>query len=365
MSRFQMMAAKLRLKSCLKRKSSFSKLNEVIVSVPTLLLVVTAMSELPWISNGHSLLMEPVPYGWSCRGCSTCPAPLRWVNGSSAWNSQATWERGESVGIRWERNNHNGGFARLSLVPLTRMYNATAHSRLAFLYTCWGHGRYLCAPGHACGSDTRRQAHRRRIRVPDVVPDGEYVLALMWFGGLHWSRTRGRFGDHVTCARVQVKGGVPLGRDSYVPRFQPGPGGLSGQQDRCLASADAPGICPHGCPHVPAEYMIPAAFANGSTPYSLRPTDFEPSLLPLNNFNLSSSSTNSSSLSSITDNDPGVCHRGICCATSCRVCFQPGCRYRPGGGKRCCPRHIRRAGRKCHNVGAPCFVVQGRGIRFT
>lgn len=345
-----------------RRRKKKTQLMSVLASVVTVLGM-----NLVALSAGHSFLMEPRPYGPGCEGCDECPLVVRWrsKDNTSEWWHTTTWARNQSVQVRWQKNNHNGGFVRLSLVPLEYMYDASALSRFAFYYTCWERGEYPCEGTRLCGSDMGQRAFHKVVTVPSVVPDGEYVLAFLWFGGLHWRRLRGRFADYTSCARVTIRGGAPLAT-SQRPIFEPGPDNISDHNEVCLTSSIKPGQCTDGCPDTLAFYSKPFPFRDGSTVPLLVP----PNITSLNDnhhgptgilTNLGNDATpgDTHNGGKSPDNDPGRCRNGVCCATSCGICIQPGCRYRKGGYLNCCPMHIRRAGRQCRHKGAPCLVVGG------
>lgn len=310
-----------------------------LLLLSTLVLIFTS-------AHAHSLLMNPHPYGNGCKGCAACPPYIRWTASrmDSSWRNATNWRRGETVNIQWEKNNHNGGFVRLSLVPLSQMFNRSAHSYLAFYFTCWEHGAYICKSS-ICGSDLEGRAFSRSIIVPPVIPDGDYVLGFLWFGGLHWRRDIGRFSDYTSCARVRVEGGMPI-TEKYVPYFYPGQGGESKRYGRCLTSASAPGECTHGCTHATAEYSIPKQFSSGMEIHSLTPADFAGRRA---NFS-SPQYTKPKEYGS----DHGICTGDVCCSSSCNACIQKSCKYRTGGPTLCCPKQIRSNRRECGTVGAPC-----------
>lgn len=97
-----------------------------------------------------------------------------------------TWARGDTVPLRWFRNNHEGGFVRWSLVPAARSGDQAAHDAAAFAYGCYTVNRYKCTPEEEvrhCGGDNTGSGARYEARVPTNVPDGEYVLGWTWYGG--------------------------------------------------------------------------------------------------------------------------------------------------------------------------------------
>lgn len=207
--------------------------------------------------KGHSYLIRPAPISWWCKGCLSC----RNVEESklSLLNIDKTWKRGEIVEIKWVKNNHNGGFVRLSIVPLERIYDSVAHRKFAFYYGCWEQGLFLCGKHPKCGSDTRGMAFQRNVSVPNVIPDGVYVFAFMWFGGIHYERKHGRFAHFTSCSIIKVKGGLPL-QKKYKKLFQPGNVGKFESNGLCLTSTAIEGQCLKGCTQVSSFYSIPGLF---------------------------------------------------------------------------------------------------------
>lgn len=51
----------------------------------------------------------------------------------------AVYQRGETVRVKYTRNNHRaGGFNRVSIVPIDKRLDRSAHRKGAFFYSCWG-----------------------------------------------------------------------------------------------------------------------------------------------------------------------------------------------------------------------------------
>lgn len=69
---------------------------------------------------------------------------------------------------------HVGGFLRLSLVPLHHRFNAWAHKRNAFRWSCWDHGMVNCPQrnSHECGTDRNGKRYQQWVEIPKVFPDG-------------------------------------------------------------------------------------------------------------------------------------------------------------------------------------------------
>lgn len=181
-------------------------------------------------ATGHFNLRRPAPYNrmecspFTLPRCKPpCPAVMRFGGYLHAQNSPespaATWRRGETVAIEWHRNNRDGGFYRRSLVPVAHMHDPYWHAVDAFEWGCWSQGVFVCR-GARCGTDKRKFAHRNHMLVPPVFPNGDYVFAMVWFGGLHYQHQKALFPDYYTCSFVRIHGGSLW--ETFLPRFVPG-----------------------------------------------------------------------------------------------------------------------------------------------
>lgn len=323
-------------------------------------LLLLALALLAPAARGHSFLTRPPAFNdkFRTRFCSgaectaACPTEFNAGMANSAESPAATWRRGSNVTVAWARNNHRGGVVSLALVPLGRMDSRETHAQLAFLYGCWSSGAHPCT-GAACGTDRDRVAFARSVRVPTVFPDGRYVLGLAWYGGLR--PPGGGFQDFYSCAHVRVEGG-PLG-GSLVAPFEPGadpPKDEDIRDGKCLATADAPGVCGHaGCESAPARYLVPRtvrlATQDPITPAVVRPMlaephpGFEHGTVP--------------EAARDRSGAPGVCSGRVCCAASCGACGGRGCNQRSGGAEACCARRVVQSGRVCGDtVPPPCVM---------
>lgn len=171
---------------------------------------------------GHYNLKHPAPYNdFQCSPASKndpicgpgCPTILS-SGIQKAHNTPATpsavWRRGQNVTIEWHRNNHEGGFYRRSLVPVDNMFDISWHARTAFGWGCWSQGTFLCGglpASGSCGTDLRGLAYSNNMTVPAVFPDGDYVFAMVWYGGIDLPKRVTFFPDYYTCAFVRIEGG--------------------------------------------------------------------------------------------------------------------------------------------------------------
>eukprot|EP00170_Pyropia_yezoensis_P010089 contig_45929_g10127 len=186
------------------------------------------------------------------------------------------YRRGQRATWRWRRNNHEGGFLRWSLVPLHLAANAAAHTRYAFETMCWATGKYTCATPEEsrvhCVGDRQNSAYKADITVPPVVPDGTYILSMVWYGGVALGTHESTFGDYFSCSRVAISGGDPLA-PSWAPVFDP-PAHTAGANRSCDASTHTIGQCrvepcrtADGGPlFTGGPAMVPSVFAAGVAP---------------------------------------------------------------------------------------------------
>ena len=137
-------------------------------------------------TQAHFNLRTPVPYNKidcnlpRCKGA--CP-PIWRTGRARARNSPQrpaeVWRRGTTRRIIWHRNNHEGGFVRMSLVPVQHMNNHRWHTRTAFFWSCFAANKFRCGRHKSCGTDRNGFAFQNWVRVPEVYPDGDYVVSYL------------------------------------------------------------------------------------------------------------------------------------------------------------------------------------------
>lgn len=335
------------------------------------------------LTAAHSFLLEPAAYNNTydngqnsdiCTPFKCPPCPLYKPNNPKTGNHPdepaAIWQRGQTVTIRWARNNHHGGFIRLALVPVEKMDDHNFHDRLAFYYGCWEQNKYKCdeAP---CGKDKRDFAFRQNIVVPAVIPDGSYVLAWAWFGGIDFTKTNSKFPDYYSCSFVHIRGGVSL-VGSFQPYFDAGSD--SEVAGKCRTGNTALGICTRKeqCDNGSVSYDIPRVFHDNSAPapitidlyfppYHMNPPSIStplpsPSATPAVSMSVQTFSPvpTVSPTMEASSQEPSICAGPYCCPASCGKCGGRGCSNRPGGREKCCSNTIKRSNRFCKFVGPPC-----------
>ena len=208
------------------------------------------------------------------------------------------YQRGQSITIKVTRNNHApGGFERYTLVPLKfNWMSKGVHSKLAIHYACWGENPREASPEELVkekfgfslvGSDGQNHKFPKayyvtRITIPDVVPDGKYILGFTWYGGCSGpirsnkpqeAGDRSVFVDFWSCSFIEVKGGKPLGKE-YKPVFV-GSRFASPRGSACKSAHNSLGQCTgdEPCSERTCTYMKPKSFL-GDGPKSLTPADF-------------------------------------------------------------------------------------------
>lgn len=244
----------------------------ILSSFPIVSLLSLALFISP--SESHSWITRPLTYNrrflGTCDGyqCSlACPNKLESGNNNSVSDPEAIYSRGETVAIKWLKNNHRGGFIRLALVPVNSMFSHAAHDKLAFFYTYWDSWIVDCGGGFEnCGSDEDNEAFETTVQIPTCLRDGNYVMGYVWYGGLHYSRETGSFADYFHCAHVRVEGG-PLS-DVCTANYRNGQTGDSVRGTECQTAVDMPRMCPRDgdCLNQKSFFGIPKPFQNGGAP---------------------------------------------------------------------------------------------------
>lgn len=196
--------------------NSPSKAREPVSSAMSTVLPCVFIFVILSCAQAHSNLADPLPTrGLVCRVGNSqprdCPGPCPPLDsfgsptGVNEKNPAATWVRGQSKFVAWQRNNHEGdkehgttGFTRLALVPVDKMFSSDAHMQYAFHYACWGAGEHDCPSRdeRVCGNDQTGRRYGTTITVPTNYADGVYVLGYSWFGGGDW-RASSFFGEYV------------------------------------------------------------------------------------------------------------------------------------------------------------------------
>lgn len=317
-----------------------------------------------------------------CKGAQCREAcPPRWARGmnNSVEEPAAVWRRGETVRITYARNNHHGGMIRIALVPVNKMWGRGWHEKMTLMHGCWESGRYNCdSKKEDCGTDKNGDAFSRKVVIPSVFPNGNYVLGFVWYGGLFYNSRRGFFADFYSCSHVKISGGIPLG-GSFQPYFEAGVGPKI-KRGKCRTSADAIGQCEKtGCPKKKSFRSIASVFKGRNQPDPITPeivargfktsgsadTDNRgnpsyaggmPKPAPTNEEYEEDSAYGVEGDDGTRTVDKGICSGRVCCASICKQCGGTGCQNRKGAAPNCCIGSILQGKRRCsRKVGAPCI----------
>jgi len=160
---------------------------------------------------GHSYVTEPITRSnqkqsnAGCRGPSCmgpCDAPLS----SKKVTIQAS--RGQSITVKWPRNNHAGGFIRFAWAPTSQSDSHAAFDNNVQQINCHEVGG--CRPddlsnpngGDSGAGDGSFQPCQSTISVPSHLTDGEWTLQWAWFGGAF------SLGDYFSCVDYRISGGA-------------------------------------------------------------------------------------------------------------------------------------------------------------
>lgn len=180
------------------------------------------------------------------------------------------------------------------------------HERNAFHYSCWGANPQQAGPdelqtdhfGYSyVGNDGEEHPYGQgyyvaNVSIPKVIPDGDYVLGWVWFGGIGsvpvlgnypqppQPSPMGYYADQWSCAYVRIEGGLAL-ESTYYPAFK---NDISQYNpEGCLAANDSPGICTVEPCYTPGIFQKPRNFKAGSYPSPLTPNFYasvSPSPIP-------------------------------------------------------------------------------------
>ncbi|TMW61430.1 hypothetical protein Poli38472_012621 [Pythium oligandrum] len=119
------------------------------------------------------------------------------------------YKAGQEIDVEWSRNNHLGGFIRYSMVPKGQD-NKDNFNKNTFFYTCRETNCTLKqCKDKWCGDDAGSKDHqikcRTKIKLPDYLPAGDYVLQWTWhsagssYGNIGWNT-----GNYKTCADIRL-----------------------------------------------------------------------------------------------------------------------------------------------------------------
>ncbi|TMW61173.1 hypothetical protein Poli38472_013637 [Pythium oligandrum] len=119
------------------------------------------------------------------------------------------FKAGEEITVEWSRNNHLGGFIRYSMVPRNQATKAN-FDKNTFFYTCRETNCTLKkCKDKWCGDDAGSKDHEikcsTKVKLPDYLPSGDYVMQWTWhsagssYGNVGWNT-----GNYKTCADIRL-----------------------------------------------------------------------------------------------------------------------------------------------------------------
>lgn len=261
---------------CLLVKSNRMNFSNISVEIAIVLLCIQT-------AYAHTFLTHPNAYNrvFQLRNCvgsecyQACPSVDESGMSNSADEPAAIWKRGEKVTINWARNNHRTGIIRFAIVPVKRKMDREAHRKLALYHGCFDQGEYQCKKDpELCGADIKGYGYRRNFTIPTIYPDGLYVFALVWYGGIHSPLSERRFfSDYWSCSHIRIEGGKSVG-GTFRPFYDPGNNlQASKHHGMCLTGIDEPGVCPHSGCRGPYFHGLPKEYQDGKMPSPLKKSD--------------------------------------------------------------------------------------------
>lgn len=200
------------------------------------------------VAHQHITYPTPISHTLACRidEKMNCPGPCpnqKFRADQDPNKPKKTVQRGQTLVVHTAKNNHLGGFSRWTIVKIKDMFDKQKHNEAAFLYTCADNNISKCTRRNKqrdCRVDKRNEYFRHYIEIPDIYPDGNYVLGWSWYGGATKYGRIGAFGDYYDCIYIRIQGGAEC--DSYQPRFVPG-NSCAGRNGLCRATTDRLGVC--------------------------------------------------------------------------------------------------------------------------
>lgn len=169
--------------------------------------------------EAHSWLVKPVSRETGPRttdGTVGCP--------NTTPGTVTSFSPGETIDVRYWRNNHLGGFIRWAISPVGSE-SASDFDDNVFFYTCRESGPDCVA---ADGSTSRYAGDNSNansiscgdtITLPDWLDEGDYVLQWVWFavgssyGNIGWAEPQ-----FVSCADITLTS-TGSGREPECPTF--------------------------------------------------------------------------------------------------------------------------------------------------
>lgn len=207
---------------------------------------------------GHSnMLYPPVRgnlefWGYCSRGwgCNTaCDAPKSQSKIDSPYVEKITVKRGETIPIKWLRQNHPGGFVRIAFTSFDQSDNNGAFDSNAVKYVCYETNCRQSEHNPMLGENNGpgSQECSTSVTIPDNIPDGKLTLQWIWFGGgVLFADNKASFANYVSCSDLIIQGGASYQSHQIKSTFQGGDAVTSDPQQCRYWSTNSVFGCPNG-----------------------------------------------------------------------------------------------------------------------
>lgn len=206
----------------------------------------------------HSNMITPTPrgnvqwFGYCSRGqgcITTCDSPKSESKINDQYNQPQVVKRGDKISIEWLRQNHPGGFIRLSMTQFELSDDQASFNNNVVKYVCYetnckedsedvnlgnlnGHGN------NKCSTD---------FQIPNNLPDGPITLQWTWFGGgIYFGQQDTVFANYVSCADMVLQGGQEYTQEQLSPIFQGGDSANPSSNQCRYWGANRAESCPEG-----------------------------------------------------------------------------------------------------------------------
>ncbi|KAI9137495.1 hypothetical protein BKA69DRAFT_1097684 [Paraphysoderma sedebokerense] len=249
------------------------------MATPRLLIIsVWILSTLTSFLMGHSYMTSPITrqnQADTNTGCcpgnlasstnkspnqnlctATCDGPKQ--GNPPPKDSVKVYKRGEQIRVEWPRNNHTGGFVRLSLASYEKTDNQQSFNENIFHLSCYeSHCRAdLLSDPEGLDSNPANGSKNpcfTYAHIPSWLQDGAYSLQWVWYGGGQ------ALGEYYSCSDLYIEGGPTEPKSK--PIFTGGdPFTTESGQCRYFNNANNLGVCvADNCPNrAPPQIGIPA-----------------------------------------------------------------------------------------------------------
>lgn len=187
------------------------------INLYSLLLILLFINNV----SGHTWLLKPQPrldeLVMPVKGGSTCGRPR-------PSTATTTYRRGDIITLSWGRNNHNSGYIRLYVVPLSQSDDYASYNRNNLVQTncympdCTGanNSPFNGDPG---GTPFNGLLCNIKFQIPTWLSDGDYTLRWLWSsGGDSFGLINLGLIDFASCHDFKISGGA-TGSKPSCPLF--------------------------------------------------------------------------------------------------------------------------------------------------